>query len=64
MTPAKIKKAVREHRKPGESRNAHAKRVGIPFVTLGRMELEGKAPRNPVLRSDYLAKVGLSEAAS
>lgn len=57
MRPADIKKAVKAARKPGESRLQQSKRLGIPYVTLRRMEVSGLMHRNPVLRDGYLAKL-------
>lgn len=61
MRPADIKKAVKAARKPDESRLQQSKRLGIPYVTLRRMELSGLIHRSPILRDAYLAKLTPAE---
>lgn len=57
MRPTDIKRAVKSSRLPNESRLQQSKRLGIPYVTLRRMEVSGLMHRNPVLRDGYLAKL-------
>lgn len=57
MRPADIKRAVKAARLPNESRLQQSKRLGIPYVTLRRMEVGGLMHRSAILRDAYLAKL-------
>lgn len=59
MINLQLKKAVLKARLPHESRVKMAKRLGIPYSTLCRLET-GSVHRNIHLRLAYFAKFGVA----